>query len=396
MKFAQLSVIALLLLTILALSGHTKQGASSSTVRWSNGLSQEKEYFPIAVWLQDPSNASKYKAAGFNLYVALWKGPMEAQLSSLKSAGMRVICEQNAVGLAHRNDPTIAGWIHGDEPDNAQEVTDPVTGKKSYGPCIAPSKIVADYARIHAADPTRPIMLNLGQGVANDNWVGRGTGAKLSDYETYINGGDIVSFDVYPVADLDKANNEDYLWYVPKGIDRLRRWTSDKKMIWNCIECTQIGGEKKATPKQVRAEVWMSLIHGSKGIIYFVHQFKPSFNEHALLDDPPMLAEVTSINRQTAQLAPLLNSPSIENIVSVRSSTPETPIDIMAKRYGKSLYIFSVGMRNGETTGSFKLRDNFNSRTVDVIGENRTIALKNGQFSDSYQPYGVHIYCIKD
>jgi len=40
----------------------------------------------------------------------------------------------------------------------------------------------------------------------------------------------------------------------------------------------------------VRAEVWMALIHGSKGLIYFVHQFKP-FNEHALLDDPALLAD---------------------------------------------------------------------------------------------------------
>ena len=47
--------------------------------------------------------------------------------------------------------------------------------------------------------------------------------------------------------------------------------------------------QAKATPHQVKAEVWMSLVHGSRGLIYFVHQFKPRFNEHALLDDPEML-----------------------------------------------------------------------------------------------------------
>jgi hypothetical protein len=34
----------------------------------------------------------------------------------------------------------------------------------------------------------------------------------------------------------------------------------------------------------------MSLIRGSRGLIYFVHQFKPTFREAALLDDPEMLA----------------------------------------------------------------------------------------------------------
>ena len=54
-----------------------------------------------------------------------------------------------------------------------------------------------------------------------------------------------------------------------------------------------IGGE--ATPEQVRTEVWMALIHGAKGLVYFVHQFKPRFKEAALLDDPPMLAAVTAL-----------------------------------------------------------------------------------------------------
>ncbi len=37
--------------------------------------------FPIAVWLQDPANAAKYKSAGINVYVGLWQGPTEEQIS---------------------------------------------------------------------------------------------------------------------------------------------------------------------------------------------------------------------------------------------------------------------------------------------------------------------------
>jgi len=79
---------------------------------------------PIAVWLQDPNQAGRYKEAGFNLYVALWNGPTEAQLKNLTAAGMPVICEQNRLALAHKDDPIIIGWMHGDEPDNAQEIVD--------------------------------------------------------------------------------------------------------------------------------------------------------------------------------------------------------------------------------------------------------------------------------
>jgi hypothetical protein len=74
------------------------------------------------------------------------------------------------------------------------------------------------------------------------------------------------------------------LEYVGRGVTRLIDWSHGEKIIWNCIECTHIGDpERKATPEQVRTEVWMSLIHGSKGLIYFVHEFKPVFKEAGLL-----------------------------------------------------------------------------------------------------------------
>ena len=360
------------------------------------GLSSRPDYFPVAVWLQNPANAARYKAAGINLYVALWQGPTEAQLTALRAANMPVVCEQNAVGLAHKSDPIIVGWMHGDEPDNAQPVTDPATGQKGYGPCVPPARIVADYQRLRAADPTRPILLNLGQGVANDDWKGRGPGAKLQDYETYVRGGDIVSFDVYPVAGLDRPDGENFLWYVPKGVDRLVKWTGGKKPVWNCVECTRIGSGKKPTPDQVRAEVWMALIHGSRGLIYFVHEFKPAFNEHALLDDPAMLAQVTRINRQIHALAPVLNSPTVERAATVRSSSPQVPIDLMVKRQGKATYVFAVGMRNGRARGEFTVRGLAPTARAEVLGESRTIPVQNGAFGDDFTPYAVHLYRIRE
>jgi hypothetical protein len=362
--------------------------------RWQNGLPSDPGYFPISVWLQSPSNASRYKYAGINLYIGLWQGPTEEQLATLKAAGMPVICEQSAVGLAHKADPTIVGWMHGDEPDNAQEVKDPVTGKTGYGPCIPPPRIVAEYEKMRAADPTRPVLLNLGQGVANDEWVGRGAGAQLSDYETYVKGGDIVSFDVYPVAGIGKPDGENYLWYVGKGVGRLMGWTGGKRRIWSCIECTQISSDRKATPSQVRSEVWMALIHGASGLIYFVHQFQPKFNEHALLDDPEMLTAVTGVNRQIRQLAPILNSPVVEGAATVASSSTQVPIALTVRRQGGATYLFSVGMRNRVTHGTFEVRGLPPNARVEVIGEGRSLVLRGGRFEDDFKPYEVHLYRI--
>ncbi len=127
-----------------AAAGGSAQSPRAPYGTWKNGPPSGADYFPIAVWLQDPRNAVKYKEAGINLYVGLWKGPTEAQLDALRGAGMSVICSQNQVGLARRSDPTIIGWMHGDEPDNAQPIRDPATGKESYGPPVPPRKIVED------------------------------------------------------------------------------------------------------------------------------------------------------------------------------------------------------------------------------------------------------------
>jgi hypothetical protein len=368
----------------------TAQGSSEI-----KGPLADPGFFPIAVWLQDPRQAEKYKEAGINLYVALWRGPTEEQLTTLKTAGMPVICHQNKVGLEHKNDPMIAGWMHGDEPDNAQEIVDRSTGRRHYGPPIPPARIVADYQAIRARDATRPVMLNLGQGVANDDWKGRGPGASLDDYPKYVKGADIVSFDVYPVAGLDRIDGSDFLWYVAKGVDRLIKWTAGKQPVWNCIECTHISNPRaKATPHQVRAEVWMSLVHGSRGLIYFVHQFKPKFNEHALLDDPEMRTAVTTINRQIQALAPVLNSPSLSDVVTVRSSRADVPIDVMTKRQGETTYVFAVGMRNAVTKGTFEVKGLPAHATAKVLGESRRIKLQNGRFDDDFQPYDVHLYAI--
>src|SRR6187402_1134989 len=87
--------------------------------------------------------------------------------------------------------------VQNDEPDNAQ----PLGQNQGYGPPILPEKIVRKYEQMRAADPTRPVLLNLGQGVAWDNYIGRGVRRnRPGDYPEYIKGCDIASFDIYPAC----------------------------------------------------------------------------------------------------------------------------------------------------------------------------------------------------
>jgi len=375
-------------LALLLCSGEP-QDRKTPDAPWTHGPPTDPTFFPLAVWLQDVRNAPRYKEAGINTYVALWRGPNQEQLDALKRLGMKLVCHQNEFGLKQKDEATIIAWMHGDEPDNAQE-------KKGggYGPPIPPEKIISDYQKVHDADPSRPVLLNLGQGVAWDGYVGRGVRTHHpEDYAEYLKGSDIVSFDIYPVVH-DHPDIAGKLHKVSEGVDRLRRWGEGKKLVWNCIEASRIGNESaKPTASQVRTEVWMSLIHGSTGLIYFVHQFKPKFVEASLLQDADLLAGVTSINQQIQSLAPALNSPTIPDGATVTTSGAEAPVDLLVKRQGDSIWVFAAAMREKGTKASFNVRGARGS--AEVLGENRTIALRDGTFDDEFKPYDVHLYRIR-
>jgi hypothetical protein len=360
-------------------------GGAAYYSRWSHGPSSSAAFFPIAVWLQSPPNATRYKNVGINYFVGLFDGPTESQLSTLASAGMPTVCDQSGFWQAHLNDSTIRGWLQPDEPDNAQ-----ANSSGGFDPCIAPTTIQAGYSRMKSNDPTRPVWLGLGRGVADTQWVGRGTCTGHTEmYPEYQKGGDILSFDIYPV------NEGVPLELVAAGVDNLRGWSNFTKPVVADIEASNFNNTARPTPAQIKSEVWMALVHGAAGIQYFCHRFEPTFSETDCLDDAPTAAALPQINAQITSLANVLNTQSVGNGVTVASSAGTIPVDSMLKRFAGSTYVFAVEMRGGSTTATFTLRGGAPAAaSAEVLGENRTVAVTNGVFRDNFQSYGVHLYRI--
>jgi hypothetical protein len=358
-------------------------GGSDYYKTWSHGPSADPGFFPIAVWLQTPSNAPRYKKVGVNIFVGLWQGPTEDQLTTLKSAGVPTFCDQSMVWSAHKDDATVWGWLQPDEPDNAQAKASGM----GYDPCIDPSMIIGARDTMIKNDPTRPVWLGLGRGVSDTTWNGRGTCTGMTDmYKEYQKGGDILSFDIYPV------NGGIGLEAVPKGVDNLRMWSGYTKPVVADIEASNINNTTRPTPAQIKSEVWMALVHGAAGIQYFCHRFDPTFSETDCLDDAPTAAALPLIDAQITWLAPVLNTRSVANGVTVTSSASDKPVDTMLKRYGGVTYLFATEMRSGATKASFTLRDFPPSASAEVIGENRNIDVQDGAFGDDFTDYDVHLY----
>jgi hypothetical protein len=354
-------------------------GGPAHYAEWPRGWPADPGFFPISVWMQNPTNAARYRAAGVNLYTGLWEGPTEEQLSGLAGAGMPAVCDQAGVWAAHLEDPSIQGWLAPAEPDNAQVLPD-----GSYGPCVDPSETVASYAAMVAADPSRPIVLVFGNGVVAEDYIGRGTCSGRSDmYPVYVQGGDVLAFGWYPV------NQGLGFDQVAVGVDHLRGWAEDSKPVVPIVEASSFDGVLRPTPAQIRSEVWLALIHGAAGIQYYCHRWEPDLVETDCIDDAPSAAALAEIDAQITALAPVLNSPSVANGVT---SMADVPVDTMLKRDGDVTYLFAVTRADVSTVATFTLRDFPATATADVIGEDRTIAVVDGIFRDEFPGYGVHLY----
>ena len=370
--------------------------------------SADPNFFPITVWWQGANDAATFKAAGVNTYV-LPTTVSSTDFAKYKAAGMKVICAQDAYMLSQVKDPTIYAWMPPmDEPDNAS-----ATYNNS---CTPISDVMDAYNKMKAADPTHPVYLNLGMGVSYLNWVGRGGCrnewwmyadtiiGRESDKNGYLKACDIVSYDIYPMnskytQELNATAGTDViqgnLYYVPKGIDSLYSWQKLKKRpVWTWIESTKFSSSpapsRKPTTTEVKAEVWMALIHEAKGVGYFAHVISPTFDSRALLKDAAMMSAITAINKQITSLAPVLNSTSLVGFASNVSANGAVPVDIMSKYYQGANYVFAVPMRDGSTTVEFTTTSS--AISVEVIGENRTIPMVGGKFTDSFSAYQVHLY----
>jgi hypothetical protein len=365
--------------------------AQANERSFSRGLSTDPGFFPLAVWLQKPVNAAAFKAIGINTFVGLWRPPTAAELAQLERHGMNLIVEQTPEALALKDSPVIRGWLHVDEPDNAQP-----DGKGGYGDCISPEELLRRYDEMRSHDPTRPVYLGFGQAVANPLWTGRGTKCGAippAEYYTKASrGADIVDFDIYPVVETRQSSVMGRLDLVGRGVRNLRKWTPPGTPVWADIETAHINHPtRRPMPKEIYSEVWIAIICGASGINYFVHEWQPSFREDGVFRYPDVVAEIARINRQIAGFAPILNSASLENAVHIEGSTE---IAYMVKQDAYATYIFAANMENKPTKARILLM-HFENNRVSVSDGDRSIKLKGSAFEDAFDPYAVHIYRVQ-
>lgn len=167
------------------------------------------------------------------------------------------------------------------------------------------------------------------------------------------------------------------------------------------------------TPPEFNWAVWSSLIHGARGIGYFVYvndhtggQFSHSIQAGQSIS---MWDQAIVTNNLIISLAPVLNSPFALNYLTAvspngylfpayESGWLNGGIEACVKWYGNKFYIFATTRYSRTVTGTsatFTLNSNVTSTQVTVLGESRTISISGHQFTDTFaNAWTVHIYRV--
>lgn len=374
---------------------------------FTNPLPAASTYFPLGVWLESIHTADDVRSdseAGINLYVGLTP---DSELGLLTGSGPYVIsaypsAEDNGAVLADEPDmwagPGNAAWT-GNWPGQGP-ICQPDQGRCGYtlqrqvAAGVDSSKITySNYGKgitFWQSDEESAVFINEFQDIASaDNYwftdpniCGQGEGGALVDGER-------------PLAEPECRLAANYGWTV----DRVRSLVrpSASRPVWGFVELGQPfdAPTKAASGPQIRAAVWSSIIHGARGIVYFNHSFGGDCRSFHLLREPcaqGIRSDVKTLNRQVAELAPVLNAPFLDGAIK-HSTTVHSAVKIL----DDSLYILTGSAQAAAQEAFFELPCLAKGGgTVTVLNEDRTVSMDKGAFRDSFDDgNAVHLYRIE-
>jgi Fibronectin type III domain len=302
--------------------------------------------FPRLVWRQCPYAYADSIAAGINVFLGTSCTTPARQLSFLGGKAY------SAVDITNHGRLGGAGLIGWHLPDEGDEAIGSAAGQPNvHEPDKVTFLTLTDHFAPYMAPPR----------------------AGRAIYPGWFSRADIIGFDTYPLEGRCSYDRIPWVYSLQKTLVNM----AGSKPTFQWIEAGPMEKCFKIdpTPTTVRAETWLAIAAGARGIGYF-----PDVWEQTMRDS------ITAINRDIVALAPaLLDTPGI-GIVG-----PSSPIRVGVRRHNGAIYVIAVNMSTKPVTGRLAVPA-LGDRALRVFGENRTITSQLSQIVDSFSGLGVHIY----
>jgi hypothetical protein len=371
-------------------------------------FSDQPDVFPIGVWQQPSFNFDKWQARGVNTLVEV---PGGHDTETAYWADWVTQAKARSFNIIRQPDPTVSlsddltrggidAFMLRDEPDYRD---------------VDPAQTQAQYTRLKQAAKHLPVLANFSGGTV----LGAGTqsGKKVSDdaYRSYLAGADWVANDIYPVTGWGRADWIDYSQSSDgarrnpgAAIDKLRTLSGEKPQLAIIETSNQrlgwVPNSRSVTPDELRGQVWHSIIHGAKGVVYF----PLAFNGFKFDNTPAeVAAEITATNARIQSLATVLNDTWNEDAPG--HGEPGEKLSFVGDAGGllegswrhtaDADYFFVLNMSSTGKDTPVELTFGIEGAQglASIIGEDRTLSTADGEGSvdwitDSFTPWEMQVY----
>ncbi len=304
--------------------------------------------FPRMVWRQCPTYYPASLAAGINTFLGVSCDAPEEQFTRLAGRALSTV-DSATPGISG---PGVVGWHLPDEADVSVGDINKISRPKADGR-VTFLTLTDKFSQHAAAGPH-------GKAI----------------YPDFFASADVIGFDTYPVEVRCAIEQIDNVYWMQRELISL----TGGKPTFQWIEagpmehCTW---NQDPTPAVVRAETWLAIAGGAKGIGYF-----PDYWEEEIRN------EVRLTNREILALAPALLAPATKATWSIQS-----PVRIAARRYNGATYIVAINTSTAPATASFGV-PGIGGRKLRVFREGRVVSPMGDLVTDRLAGLGVAIYIV--
>jgi hypothetical protein len=331
----------------LDLTTASPPGSPTAAIGGGDILLDGRPYFPLLVLGDCPTDYNSSLAAGITLYAENPCGGIAEQTAGLAGRALSL----TSASEAGTGGPGVIGWYYPDEADL----------KGLVGQTLPQFPTLAATGRLRVLTLT-----NHFYSATAPPTGGRGV------YPGLIAKSDVVGFDLYPLQEFCSTA------WLPAVADAQRQLVqlAAGRPTFQWIEARSWKCQTPAlsvTPATVRAESWLAVAGGARGLGYFPAGW-----------DPAVTPAIAQFSKDVAALgAGLLgaNAPA--------SAT--APIVAAARTANGALYVIAVNPARTFTHATITA-PGLAGRTLTVLDEGRTVATSGNSFGDGFAPLAVHLY----
>jgi hypothetical protein len=197
-----------------------------------------------------------------------------------------------------------------------------------------------------------------------------------SVYPGFIARADMIGFDLYPLQVWCRRDAFRAVYEAQRELTAL----AGARATYQWIEVGRMEfcngrPELDPTPLTVRAETWLAIAGGARGIGYFPDHWRPE-----------IARSVTQLNTEISALAPALLAQELAATAS------PGPVRVGARRFNGATYVTAVNTSRRRVRASVATAGLQGSARV--FGESRRVAIWRGVISDAFAPLQAHVYVI--